>query len=496
MMNKNLVLINNYQKEMTLLNQSIALLEWDQLTYMPPNGVGSRAEQISLLSNLIHKKMISNELFTSLNALKKQKLSSKDSLMVKRLYKEVSKSRRLPEEYIKDLSKTTSLAYNAWDKARKEKKFKKFQTYLEKIVKLKKQECKYINEPGHEYNGLLDQYEEGMTVERLKPVFSKLKKDLIDLLNKIKESSNYKKQKKGMLKQHFSIEKQRNICEEVIKRMGLSKLVSRLDLTTHPFSEKIGIDDVRMATNFRESPLFSFESTMHEAGHALYEFNLPKEDAYNILGTAPSLGIHESQSRFWENMIGKQKSFWQFYFPIFKKEFNLKGDFNQWFKEVNYVKPGLVRIESDELTYCLHIILRFELELGLIEGSIKVSDLPKLWNKKMKELLGIVPRNDKEGVLQDVHWSGGSFGYFPTYAIGTIYSSQLYKQLLKEKFLVEEKIRKGNFREIILWLDKNIYKVGNKLTAEEIIKKACKEGLNPKVFTDYLTKKYSEIYEI
>ncbi|MBI2499602.1 carboxypeptidase M32 [Candidatus Woesearchaeota archaeon] len=495
-MNNNLVLIKNYQKEITILGQNLALLEWDQLTYMPPMGVNSRSEQISLLSNLIHKKMISNELFTSLTALKKQKLSNKDGLMVKKLYKEVSKSRKLPEKYIKELSKTTSLAYTAWELARKEKRFKKFQPYLEKIIKLKKQECNYINEPGHEYNSLLDQYEEGMTVEKLKSVFSKLKKDLINLLNKIKDSSNYKKQKNSMLKQHFSIEKQRNICEDVIKRMGLLNGFSRLDLTTHPFSQKIGIDDVRMATNFRESPLFSFESTMHEAGHALYEFNLPKEDAYNILGNAPSLGIHESQSIFWENMIGKQKYFWQFYFPLFKKEFNLKGDFNQWFKEVNYVKPGLVRIESDELTYCLHIILRFELELGLIEGSIKVLDLPNLWNKKMREFLGVTPNNDVNGVLQDVHWSGGSFGYFPTYAIGTIYSSQLYKQLLKERPFVEEKIRKGNFREIILWLDKNIYKPGNKLTAEEIIKKTCGDGLDPKVFIDYLTKKYSEIYEI
>ena len=495
-MNNDLELINNYQKEMTLLNQSIALLEWDQLTYMPSKGVGSRSEQISLLSNLIHKKMISNELFTSLNALKKQKLSNKNGLMVKKLYKEVSKSRKLPEEYIKELSKITSLAYNAWELARKENRFKKFQPYLEKIVKLKKQECKYINEPGHEYNSLLDQYEEGMTVERLKPIFFKLEKNLIDLLNKIKESGNYRKQKKSMLKQHFSIEKQRKLCDDVAKRMGLLGFFSRLDLTTHPFSEKIGVDDVRMVTGFRESPLFSFESTMHEAGHALYELNLPEEDAYNILGKVPSLGIHESQARFWENMIGKNKLFWKFYFPIFKKEFNLKGDFNQWFKEINYVKPSLVRIESDELTYCLHIILRFELELGLIEGSIKVSDLPKLWSKKMKELLGIVPRNDKDGVLQDVHWSGGSFGYFPTYAIGTIYSSQLYKQLLKERPLVEEKIRKGNFNEIILWLDKKIYKVGNKSTADEIIKKACREGLNPKVFTDYLIKKYSELYEI
>lgn len=495
-MNKDLKLVYDYQKEITILSQVMGLLEWDQLTYMPAKGINSRSEQISLLSNLIHKKMISNELFNSINNLRKIKLSEKENLMIKKLYKDILRSRKLPEEYVKELSKTTSLAYNAWELARKEKKFKIFQPYLEKIVKLKKQECNFIKEPNHPYNSLLDQCEEDMTVEKLKPIFIKLKKDLINLLNKIKETDIYKKQKKVILKQKFPIEKQRKLCEDVIKRMGLLSSFSRLDLTTHPFSEKIGIDDVRLATGFRKNPLFSFESTLHEAGHAIYDLNLPKEDAYNILGEAPSLGMHESQSRFLANIIGQSKSFCQFYFPLFKKEFNLKVNFNQWFKEVNYVKPSLIRIESDEITYCLHIILRFELELGLIDGSIKVSDLPKLWDKKMKEFLDVTPKNDKEGVLQDVHWSGASFGYFPTYAIGTIYSAQLYKQLLKEKPLIENQITKGNFKEITSWLNKKVYKIGNKLTADEIIRKTCKQGLNPKCYIDYLTKKYSEIYEI
>lgn len=493
-MNKDLDLIYGYQKEATILGHLGAFLCWDQMTYMPVKGVKARSEQMVLISHLLHKKTISDDLFNALKRLRKKKLSKKDALIVKKLYKDILKARKLPEEFVKELSRTTSLAYQAWDEARAKKNFKIFQPYLEKIVELKQKECKYINEKGHPYNSLLDSFEEGMTVEKLKPIFSNLKKDLMELINKIKKTEVYKKQKKVLLKNNLPVDKQRKLCEDVISRMGLRKEFSRLDVSTHPFTERIGVEDVRITTNFRENPLFSFESTIHEAGHALYELNLPKKDAYNILGQAPSLGIHESQSRLWENMIGKGKSFWKFYYPKFKKEFGLKGSFDQLYREVNMVKPSFIRVEADEVTYCLHVILRFEIEMGLIDGSIKVKDLPRVWNRKMKEFLGIVPKDDKEGVLQDMHWSMGAIGYFSTYAIGSMYYAQLYKQLLKENKNIEKKISKGEYSDVVKWLKKKVHSLGSYYLADDIIKKVCKQGLNPDVYVSYLNEKYSEIY--
>jgi len=277
-MNKDLQLIYNFQKEVKTLGHIACILEWDNQVYMPKKAIHSRAEQLAEIYQLIHKKTISNELFNSLERLRKKKLSKKDSLIVKKLYKDVLRARKLPESFIRELTKTTTVAHQSWEEARKNNNFKIFQPDLEKIVKLKRKEADYIKEPGHPYNSLLDQFEEGMTVEKLKPIFAKLKEQLIILLKNIKSSQVYKKQKKILLNKNFPEEKQRKICEEVIKKIGMQEESSRLDLSTHPFTEKLGVDDVRITTSFRKNPLFSFESTIHEAGHALYELQLPKQE--------------------------------------------------------------------------------------------------------------------------------------------------------------------------------------------------------------------------
>jgi len=274
-----------------------------------------------------------------------------------------------------------------------------------------------------------------------------------------------------------------------------------MDVSTHPFTTSMGYNDVRITTNFeRKNPLFSFFSTVHEAGHALYELGMPKEHFKDtVISDSPSLGLHESQSRFWENMICRSKQFWNYFYPIFKKkspsEFKDIG-IDIWYRYVNSVKPSLIRVEADELTYCLHVILRFELENSLMDEKIKVAELPELWNEKMNELLGITPKNDKDGVLQDMHWSGGSFGYFPTYAIGSIYSSQLFKKLTDENPGIFTDIEKGDFKNIIKWLRENVHRYGRIITADEIIKNVCGEGLNAKVFINYLKNKYYNLYDI
>ena len=279
-------------------------------------------------------------------------------------------------------------------------------------------------------------------------------------------------------------------------RIGLNESNSRIDISPHPFSQIVGLDDVRITTNFNHGGLSSILSVLHEAGHAIYDLNMPRKYSYTILYDAPSFGAHESQSKFWEEIIGKSKPFWKYYFPRFNKEFKLNMNFEDWYRYVNQITKDPIRINSDEIAYCLHIILRFELESRLIDGSIEVKDLPEIWNENMEEYLGIEPKNDSEGVLQDVHWAHASIGYFPSYAIGVVYASQLYKKMLQDIKNMDIQIENGNFGNVTNWLRKNFHEYGNTMTAEEIMKKTCKEGLNPDVFIKYLNKKYSGIYEL
>ncbi|MCK5031205.1 MAG: carboxypeptidase M32, partial [Thermoplasmatales archaeon] len=465
--------------------------------YMPTQGAAERSDQISLISRLSHERFTSDKLWGHVRKLASpddlEKLEKKDRAVVLRLEKDIEKSRKVPSDFVEKMAKTTTIAYTAWQEAREKSKFPLFAPHLEKIVELEREYCEFINLPGPEYNSLLDDYEEGMTVEKLKKEFDYLKPQLIGILEKITSSDIYNKQQNFDKK--FDVEKQREICNLIIKKMNLPKERSRIDVSTHPFTTSMGNDDVRITTNFEhENPLFSFLSTVHEGGHALYELGLPMGDFKDtVISDSPSLGLHESQSRFWENMIARNKHFWKYFYPVFEKTSpkQFKNiDLDTWYRHVNLVKPSFIRVEADELTYCLHVILRFELELALIDGEIKVSELPGFWNEKMDEMLGVTPKNDKEGVLQDMHWSGGSFGYFPTYAIGTIYASQLFKQLSEEKPDIAEEIEQGDFTSILAWLREHVHKYGCLMTADEIIENTCGEGLNSKVFIEYLKDKY------
>lgn len=488
--------VNDRQKEIILLSNTAGLLSWDQETYMPENAVEFRSEQLSLISSLVHERMTSDEFFKIVSELKEENLKGDERVMIERLYHDILRARKLPSKFVEKKSKAISLSVNKWREAKRKKDFSLFEPYLRKIVELSREEAKYIGLPGSPYNSLLDAYEEGMTVDKVEFEFMKLKEGLLKLLGKIKGSDVYKKQNKKLLTGEFPKEKQISLLLDAINRIGLRRDFFRLDLSEHPFTTRLGDGDVRITSAVRESnPMFAFESGIHEAGHGLYEINLPKNHIFNFLCDSPSLGLHESQSRFWENMIGKSKPFWKFYFPSFSKEFMIEGSFDSWFREINFVEPGKIRTEADEVHYCLHIILRFELEKGLIEGNIDVKDLPKLWNNKMIELFGVAPKNDSEGVMQDIHWAWGNFGYFPTYALGSIYSAQIYKCLKKEVPGLEKDIEKGDFSKIREWLAEKIHSKGRTLLAEDLIKEACGEGLNVNIYLDYLNEKYGEIYE-
>jgi len=489
------------QKELSTLGGVSALLGWDQMTYMPPMGTQERSEQSALISILVHERIVSDKFWNNIERLSNniETLAEKDKIVVSRLRKDVEKARKVPSDFVERISKTTTLAYPAWQEAREKSDFSIFSPHLEKIVELEKEYCDYINLAGPKYNSLLDDYEEGMTVDKLKNEFEYLKPELVKIFEKIKTSKIYGN--KHDLNIKFSTEKQKKLCKIITDKMKLPSEKTRLDVSTHPFTTSMGYEDVRITTNYeRPNPLFSFFSTIHEAGHALYELNMPRDEFKDtVISDSPSLGLHESQSRFWENMIARSKNFWSFFYPIFKKtspnQFKNKNLYS-WLIYVNQVKPSFIRVEADELTYCLHVILRFELENLLMNNEIKVSQLPTLWNEKMNEMLSITPPTDKEGVLQDMHWSGGSFGYFPTYAIGTIYASQLFKKLCEDRPNIFNEIEKGDFTNITIWLREHVHKYGRLMTADNIIKNACGEGLNSKVFVKYLKDKYYNLYEV
>jgi len=502
-MKDSLDFIYKEQKELSTFSGIGALLGWDQMTYMPPDGRFERSEQISLVSRLAHEKFTTDELYKHVKKLNEAnsiaKLEKKDKAVAKRLIKDIEKSRKVPSEFVERSSKITTLAYPAWQEAREKDDYSIFSPHLKKIVELEKEYCTYINLPGPAYNSLLDGYEEGMTVDKLNREFGYLKTELKSIFDKITSSDIFQKQK--AFDRKVSKEKQQKICDFIIDRLNLPKNRARLDVSTHPFTTSMGNDDVRITTSYeRENPLFSFFSTVHEAGHALYELGLPRDEYKDtVISDSPSLGLHESQSRFWENMIARNKNFWNYMYPEFQKiakdELSVINQ-NDWYSYINQVNPSFIRVEADELTYCLHVILRFEIETALMDDKITIPELPQIWNEKMHEFLGIIPKNDKQGVLQDMHWSGGSFGYFPTYAIGTIYASQLFKQLENENPNINNEISLGNFKPILDWLREHVHKFGRLMTADEIIKNTCGEGLNSKVFIAYLKNKYYDLYDL
>ncbi|MBW3004881.1 carboxypeptidase M32 [Candidatus Woesearchaeota archaeon] len=492
-MRKELKEIYKAQKELALLSGINSLLNWDQKTYMPPKGYMDRAEQISVISRMAHNKFIAPSFQRLVNETLKTRLMKKDRMILERLKKDLDKAKKLPASFVEEESKVTALAYNAWQAAKKEDNFRLFKPHLEAIVALKRKECRLKDLPGHPYNSLLDDFEEGMTTDRLKETFAYLKVELIKLLNEIKASKNYRH---TVPVPACSAEGKRFFCQFIRKRMGVNDGRGRLDDTEHPFTTTIGPDDERITTNYDSNILKCISSTVHEAGHALYNLGLPKKYRYTAVWNYPSLGAQESQSRFWENVIGKSHAFWDYAFPILQKKCCVDISKDDWIFANNKVCPGLIRIAADEITYNLHIIIRFELELELIEGKLKVRQVPKAWRQKMKEYLGIVPKTNSEGCLQDVHWSMGIFGYFPTYTIGNIYAAQLYYAMLKDNPDILNDLKKGRYDRILKWLTKHVHKYGRTLSAEEIIQKTCGEGLNPAVLVRYLRERYSQIYDL
>ena len=502
-MEESLQNILDQQRELSTLGGIAALLGWDQMTYMPPQGTTARSQQSALLSRLSHERVVSDTLWHHLQQLSQhttfRRLAEHEQIIVTRLQKDVEKARKIPSSFVERFSKVTTLAYPSWQQARATNKYSLFAPHLTQIIELEKEYCGYIDLPGPLYNTLLDDYEEGITVNVLQREFQRVKQRLKQLLERLSTSNFYDPKKEFTLP--LPPNKQRELCTFVKDALLLPPDRSRMDVSTHPFTTALDIDDVRITTNFeRTNSLFSFFSTIHESGHALYELGMPQQEYKDtVISDSPSLGMHESQSRFWENMIARNESFWHWLHPHLKKI--IPGQLShlapeELYRGVNRVRPSLIRVEADELTYGLHVILRFDLELALLEDSLDVKDLPEVWKEKMEEFLGLRPATDTEGVLQDMHWSGGSIGYFPTYLIGSIYAAQLFHQLKQDHPSIEEDIQQGTFSPILTWLRDHVHRYGRMMTADDIIQRTCGEGLNAERYLTYLEEKYCTLYDV
>lgn len=487
-----------------LLGGVSSLISWDQETMMPEGASTIRGEQLEVLSGIIHEARTNKEYEKALSKLVdldsgkilNEKLTKEQKSAVLAWRRDFLKEIALPKAFVEEFAKLTSQSIVAWQQAKKENAFHHFSPFLDRIVAMNQKKADLLGYKDHPYDALLDCFEPGITTKEVTTLFTELKGFLIPFIQKIIKEEPPENR---FLFGKFPENKQLAFAKTVLKDMGYDMSRGRLDLSAHPFSSSSHPTDSRVTTRIHSSGLMSnILSVLHEGGHALYEMGLPINQYGSPLCEAVSLGIHESQSRFFETRIGLSKPFWHHYLPILQKTFKGKLDqvsLSSFYKAVNYVKPSLIRIEADEVTYNLHIILRFELEKALIEGSLKVRDLREAWNAKTKELFGIMPKTDSEGCLQDIHWSMGAFGYFPTYTLGNLFASHLFLGFEKTNPDWEEKVANGNLLFIKDWLKDHIYRYGREFSSEELLKKATGKELSAKAFITYLTNKYATIYQ-
>jgi len=492
--------LKDYFTEIKRLNYIHSLLNWDQETNMPSGSVSGRAKQLSLMQKLIHQRLTSSKVNELIQEAKKlENLSDMEAAMIRESEREHLLATKLPEKLVMDISETGSQAVEAWRKARNNKKFKgsDFEPLLEKNVALQIEQAERLATHPDLYSTLIDLYEPGATYDWIANIFNKIRPKLVGFVKKLDSSSS--KPTQDILRKKYDVDKQFELSVEMIKKLNFDINRGRQDRSTHPFTTSLSSVDTRITTrtseNFLNECIFG---TIHECGHALYEMGFKKEIHDTILANGCSMGIHESQSRLWENVVGRSKEFWQYWYPTFQKFFpkNLKKyPIDDFYGAVNVVKPSFIRVNADEVTYGLHIILRFEIEKDLIEGKIQVKELADVWNSKFEELLGLIPKDDAEGVLQDIHWSWGSIGYFPTYFLGSLYASQIYNDALKKRPTLPEDYAKGEFSNLLAYLRENVHQHGSIYRANDLITRITGEGLNPDYFLKYVEEKFYPIYE-
>jgi len=492
----------DYIRKMQAYEEAINVMYWDLRTGAPKKGVQQRSEVIGMLSTEAFEMLVSDQMNEYLTALSKEGVYENLKLMTKKavdiLKKEYIKNKVIPKEEYREYVTLCSKAESIWEEAKEKSDFQLFAPYLQKLVDYNKKLIDYWGYEGNKYNALLNEYEPGITVETLDRVFSQVRDRIVPLVKKISESSI--KPNTGFIFKKFTKENQKQLSEFLLKELGYDFEAGRLDETVHPFEITLNRNDVRVTTKYDE---YDFRTaifgTIHECGHAIYEQNISQELEGTLLCSGTSMGIHESQSLFYENFVGRNKGFWRRYFEKLKaysKDQFSEVTLDQFYEAINESKPSLIRIEADELTYCLHIMIRYEIEKALFNEEVSVEELPRIWNEKYEEYLGIIPSSDAQGVLQDVHWAGGSFGYFPSYALGYMYAAQIKKAMVKDLPNFDELIETGQFKEIKDWLAYKIHQFGRTKQPLEIMKDVTGEELNAQHLVEYLEEKYKKIYQL
>ena len=486
--------------KVTDIAAATAVLGWDQETYMPEGAVAARSEQMATLSSLVHHYMINDETRAAVAASSSyaESLTQRQRLVVSTFVKDHERSLKMPSDLVSDQARVAALANDAWKRAKDAADFKIFQPLLERTVELKRREADLLGPAEHPYDNLLNDYEPGLTARDVTPVFERLRAGTERILAEI--GPNTSKVNDDVLHRSYPEEKQLTFAKDIIDSLGFSSKTGRVDISAHPFCTSFAATDVRLTTRIRRNDLRScLFGLIHEAGHGMYEQGVSPELARTPSGQGASMGIHESQSLFWENVIARSEEFWHWALPKLKAAFPEQvGDQTpeSFFRAINKMRPSLNRVESDELTYNLHIILRFEIERSLIDGSLAVKDIPEMWNVKMMQSFGIVPPTDAEGCLQDVHWSFGGIGYFPSYTLGKLYAAMEWNALQTAMPDVKRRISNGDFAPIKEWLRTNIHDYGRTETPAQIVQRVCGRPLTEDDFLAYVGDKATLVYNV
>lgn len=486
-----------WSRELFIIESTIELLSWDQRCFLPEKGNKHRSEQLAYLNRLYHEKQRDPKAGEWLEAVLSEPLDPESSeyANIREWKRWHERAKKIPVELVEEIAKTTAEAEILWEKARAKSDWNLFEPYLEKIVNLKREEAQAAGYESEPYDALIDLFEPSMRAttfqsltDALMPHLKKWLELSLSQLDRIEDS---------FLFRYFPQKIQEEFGRFVAKRIGYDFEAGRLDISAHPFTAYIGPGDVRITTRYNTRDFrVAFFAVLHEAGHALYDQGLDDSHWGTPCGMCASLGLHEAQARFWENVIGRSKGFWSFFYPRLLKHFPILADVSleRFWKGINAVKPSLIRVEADEVTYGLHIVLRFELERKLINGQMSVRDIPEAWAQFMKEYLGVIPSSHAEGALQDVHWSAGLFGYFPVYLLGNLYAAQIKEALEKDLAPLDELCLRGHFFTILDWLKKKIYSLGRRLTPQELITKLTGNGVDIRPFCDYIGNKLELLY--
>jgi carboxypeptidase Taq len=487
-------------REWSLLGSCASVLGWDERTYMPHGGSDHRAEQMALLARMAHEMLTAPAVGERLSAVEGSSLvQDKDddtAVNVRELRRVYDRAVKLPKELVEEIARVTTRAQQVWQEARAANDFAAFQPWLEKVVRLKREEAQAVGYRTVPYDALLDEYEPGATTAEITRLFADLREELTPLVAAVAASS--RKPRRDILERNYPVERQQAFGEAAAKAIGFDFDAGRLDTTTHPFCSGIGPGDCRITTRYNARHLNeSFFGILHEAGHGIYEQGLAPEHFGTPRGTFASLGIHESQSRLWENQVGRSRSFWAYFFSRAQEAFpealsNVSAD--DFYFAINDVQPSFIRVEADEATYNMHIILRFELEQSLVGGDLSPADVPGAWNEKFQKSFRMVPPDPARGCLQDIHWSMGGIGYFPTYTLGNLYAAQFMEAARRDLGDPDADFRRGEFGRLKGWLNEKIHKPGQRYRAETLCERVTGRPLGHKPLVSYLRGKYAPLY--